>query len=339
MKKIPSLLPGFASRMLPLAVFTGVLLWSVAADFIPRLRAHSEAFLFLAVALLAVQMLLADQARPEPSPGSPDEPPSQKEEEGPKPKVETGGLSIELGLWEAREDAERKIEAIARQLKEERKQRHVSELDSSVLAQAGAVRRIAEELAVSAENAGESASSVRTLKEMAARLQAMVLGSEEDMTGSREQIPPLEPPEDWLQKSRARPVEYMWYLAAQVRRTQDLLDAYKGIPRSSAVIDWRTDAESLLLLVGRRRSAPGGINPALYPRLHEELSGLLGYREIPVAVGDAINRDLHGIESSRPTDEMRPNRVLEVLTPGYVDERTGKVWRKANVIMSEQRLS
>ncbi|HEX3554595.1 MAG TPA: hypothetical protein VIA62_15340 [Thermoanaerobaculia bacterium] len=338
MKKIPSLPPGFASRGLPLAILAGVFLWSVVAGFIPRLWTHSEAFLFLAVALLAVRMLLADRAGSEPLPRLPGEPPSQEEEESAKPKIETRDLSPDLGLREAREDAEKKIEMIDRQLKEEQKQRKGSELDSSALEHAAAVRRIAEELATSAEKAGESASSVRSLKEMVARLQAMTVGSGDDEAGIGKQIPPLELPEEWLRKSGARPVEYIWYLAAQVRRAQELLDAYNGIPRSSAVVNWRTDAESLLLLVGRRRSVPGEVDPALYRRLHEELTGLLGYREIPVAVGDAINRDLHGIETSRSTDEMRPNRVLEVLTPGYVDERTGKVWRKANVIMSEQRL-
>jgi molecular chaperone GrpE (heat shock protein) len=339
MKKIPSLLPGFASCVLPLAVFAGVLLWSAGTVIVSCPRPYPESFLFIAIALLAAQMLLADWTRSEPPPGPPDEPTSENEEKGSKPRAETGGLSTDLGLREAREDAERKIEEITRQFKEERKKRQAVELDPSALAQAGAVRRIAEELAASAENTGESASSARSLKEMVARLQAMTVSSGDGEAGIGKQIPPLEPPEEWLRKSGARPVEYLWYLAAQVRRAQELLDAYKGIPRSSAVINWRTDAESLLLLVGRRRSAPGEVDPALYHRLHEELSGLLGYREIPVAVGDSINRDLHGIETSRPTDEMRPNRVLEVLTPGYVDERTGKVWRKANVAMSEQRLS
>jgi hypothetical protein len=342
MKKIPSLPPGFSSRAVLLAVLFGLFLWWVAAAFFHPLRAHSDQVLSLAVAILAARMLLTERSESAavgavPAAGEEKSLQDTKLDTLPAAEAERGGIPSQLDLRELREETVQRIADLARRLSEERRQRQAAPVDPAALAHASAVSRVAEELATLLEGVGESAASVRSLRDMAARLQA-ASASGAAAKGDAEPVLPLASPEEWLAKSHARPIDYLTYLQAEERQAQARLDSCREMAPSVGTVDWRTDAETLLLLVGRRRTAPGGMDPAPYHRLHKALLDLLKYEEIPVAVGDPINREIHAIETTQATDQMRPNRVLVVRSPGYRDRRTGKVWRKANVVLSEQQL-
>jgi hypothetical protein len=332
-------------RSLSGLVFGAVLLWAVATGVVPVLRRHSNGFVLLAIALLASERLLTNRT----SSGGPAErsdasgaaPPGPEAKAPPSPAASAAehcGSRAVVSLREVRDDTEEKIGEIDQRFREERKTRQADETRSLDREKVGGLVRIAEELHAVLKTGDESSFSLASLEEMTARLKAMTAAASEDSASLREQLSPLASPEEWLRQGNVRVVDYLWYLEGQRRRAEDLLAAYRALPRSPRPTDWRADAESLLILVGKRRPLPGESDAAAFGRLHEDLLHLLEYREIPVSLGDPIDRELHQIETSRSTDEMLPNRVLRVLASGYADVRTGKVWRRATVVMSEQRL-
>jgi hypothetical protein len=327
-------------RFLSGLVLGAVLLWAVATSVVPTLRHHSSGFVLLAIALLASERLLANRAS---SAGSA-EPPDMSDASGsggateaPSPAKPSNSPAV-VSLLEARDDTEEKIGEIDQRFREESRTRQAVDTRSLDREKVGALIRIAEELHAVLKTGAKSSFSLASLEEMTARLKAMTAAASQESVSLREQLSPLALPEEWLRQGNVRAVDYLWYLEGQRRRAEDLLAACRALPRSPRPADWRTDAESLLILVGKRRPLPGESDAAVFGRLHEDLLHLLEYREIPVSLGDPIDRELHEIETSRSTDEMRPNRVLQVLAPGYADVRTGKVWRRATVVMSEQRL-
>jgi len=192
----------------------------------------------------------------------------------------------------------------------------------------------AEELASAFRALGEAEPGVRNLVEMAARLRAAMAGEEGAGQGLRELVP-LQAPAEWRATGGEEPIDYLRLLLDAERRAEEVLGSAS---QRRPEIDWRGPAQAMLTLVGARRPPEGAPDPHRLRDLHAALLELLGYEEIAVRIDDAVDRDIHNVECVRATREHRPNRVIELIAPGYTEKATGKVWRKALVVLSEQHV-
>ena len=188
-----------------------------------------------------------------------------------------------------------------------------------------------EELASACRALGDPDSSVRNLLDMAARLRAAAAADGAGRRGLRDLVP-LPSPAEWRAAGGEESYEYLRHLLETEARAEALASASRGRQE----IDWRGPAQALLKLAGPRRPPADAPDPHRLRELHAYLLELLCYEEIAVRIDDPVDRDIHDVEGLRPTREHRPNRVVELVAPGYIDRASGKVWRKAVVVLSEQ---
>jgi hypothetical protein len=231
-----------------------------------------------------------------------------------------------------------KLRALERRWQPEDRQRTSQPQAHTGREQAAMVAQAAEDLANMFRVTGEPESAVRNLADMASRLRTAIAASEAAVEEKSFRLPPVQTPAEWRSRSGAEPLEYLRYLLDSESRARDSLEAVRSNQNRQQEIDWRAPAEALLPLVGSRRPCEGEPDPHGFQRLHAALLDLLGYEEISVKLDDSIDRDIHTVESVRATKEHRPNRVIEVIAPGYRDRQSKKVWRKAVVVLSEQHL-
>ncbi len=231
-----------------------------------------------------------------------------------------------------------RLQALERRWQQEERQPTSRPQATTGREQAATVAQAAEDLANIFRVTGEPDSAARNLAEIASRLRTAIAASEGAAEEMSFLLPSLQTPAEWRSRGGAEPLEYLRYLLDSERCARDSLEAVRSRQGSQQEIDWRGPAEALLPLAGSRRPREGEPDPHGFQRLHAALLDLLGYEEISVKVDDSIDRDIHIVESVRATKEHRPNRVIEVIAPGYRDRQSKKVWRKAVVVLSEQHL-
>jgi hypothetical protein len=252
----------------------------------------------------------------------------------PPPELESVPADPNLTLLRDYENAVTALEEIERAWQKDTR-RQASEATVQDRSQIAELSRLVERLIPALESSGESALSLLNLRNLAERLRGAAFGDEAEGEPCL-RLPALLPMDAWLAQNAGGPDGYRRYLA-QARTTAADEAQRQSVPPPRPELDWLSSAESLLQVLGTRRPAPGEPDSCGLRGLHEDLLRILGFEEISVAVGDPIDREIHSIETTRQTAELRPNLVLKVVAPGYRD-RDRKVWSKTVVIMSEQLL-
>jgi len=314
----------------------------VAAEVALRLRAGvagggpgslaESAWHILVLLLLAVQAVALSASRPDPRPApSPTplgptvdatagrNPPHQD----PAPRVPTADRLEEA--WRALSE---QLRSLREEWVRETGRRAADRPSGGGRAEAAQTAELAErlKLLLAEQNAGDP--SLVQLEGLAARLRAPAADAGEQDATPAALSAPL-PPEKWLAAAPdATPLRYVVYLAEAERTAREAVGRSGPSGEPAASIDWRGQAEGLLPLVSQRRDPR-------FQSLREDLLQLLGYEEIPVSIGDAIDRQVHEVEEFVDSPST-PNRVLKIGAPGYRVAASGEIWRKARVTVSRQ---
>lgn len=179
--------------------------------------------------------------------------------------------------------------------------------------------------------------SAKNLRNSANNLLASIESQEPSNQILEQQAPA--PPEPGTWQPRRDAPTYIEALSASLQQIRPLLESPAQIQPAGDVKRWRGIAESMLWTVASQLQATSESDSGALPSLRQEILELLDWEPLAVQPGDPIDRSRHEIEKIQSTREMAPNRVLEVLVPGYRDRNTQAVLHKATVVMSRQALT
>lgn len=190
--------------------------------------------------------------------------------------------------------------------------------------QAQVLKSLVDETLIYLEPQPTETLSVKSLSGMAHQLEAL-LGKAPEKDVDEGTAP--KKPSEW----QGNDLSYLQHLNEIVTRTTTRLVNLKEAPLAGDRIEWSGQAAALLQFTSMRE------DPNLR-QIQSKLLALLGWVVLKVEIGDPVDRTIHNIEAYRATAKLAPNRVLEILKPGFRDQKTNEVVQLATVVISEQMM-